>query len=192
MQALAVAALLAVEALPSAAPQPTPLETIGHVRTTLLCAALKNKLFPAVTGLRTNDNVIDQGRILLWKMANDSETGSSQKARASSGGRWISTSQPNRALLNDNAQLGQLVHAIAQNLDLIDKLLADPQRFPPKPSAGDVQLFAQAKVHLDAVVDEQRVALNILSGTYETGALQTMLAKGDNTQGNGTHESDGY
>jgi hypothetical protein len=179
----AFAALLAVEPMSSPMPQPTPLKTIGHVRTTLLCTALKNNLFPAVTGLRTNDEVIDRGRLLLGKMASDSETGSSQKSRATSGRRLISTSQPNHALQIDNLQLGELVHAIAQNLDEIEKLLGDPQRFPPKPSADDVQLLDQAKVRLEAVADQQRVALNILSGTYETGALQMLLAKGDNTQG---------
>lgn len=180
-----VALLLAAHVLGSTvspSPSPTPLKTIGHVRTSLLCTALGDNILHTIEGLQINDNMIDQGRVLLAKMAVDSVEGT-QVAPPTCKGCPRGGGSADHGLQMDNVLLGQVVQLVAKNLAKVDTLLNDPKRFPAAPASDDQKMLASAKSSLQAVADSQRVALNILSGTMETTALQMLLAKGDGTQG---------
>jgi hypothetical protein len=159
----------------SPAPAATPLKTIVRVRSSLLCTTLRDNLFHSIEGLRVNDQEIEQGRLMLGKMAYDSLT--TGAVRRTSG------TNASHAFEMDHYQLGQVAHSIAQNLEKVYALLDDPNRFPESPPSEDLRMLADAKKRLQDVADRQRVALNIINGTYETSALQMLLAAGDNTQG---------
>ena len=165
----------------SAAPAATPLKTIVHVRSSLLCTTLRDNIFHSIEGLRVNDGLITQGHFMLEKMAYDSVSGP-QTSVPSGVGRRAQGMPVSHGFEMDHYQLGQLVHAIAANLEKVNSLLGDDKPFTGR-SSEDQSLLSSARKALQTVADQQRASLNILSGTSETIALQLLLAKGDGTQG---------
>jgi hypothetical protein len=166
-----------------ASPGPTPLKLIAHVRTSMLCTTLRDNLFHAVQGLRTDDGIVQQGRLELAKMAVDSIAGKGQKARQVEPKRTSSGSLENSALKMDHYQMNYLIQDLTRNLAQIEALLSDQKIFVASPSSPEQVALASAKGQLEAVVAQQNVELNLLSGTAESTSLQMLAAKGDNTAG---------
>lgn len=164
-----IVALQPQEAAPS--PAPTP-KTIIQIETSPFCQAFRDSVFRAVAGLRVNDGVIDQGQSLLAKMAYDSVV--DPPGRQGGGGLSVRM---------DEYRLGQVVGAAAHNLQRVHGLLDDAERVADhRRSDADRDLEAM-KSALESVADGQERSLNLLSGLYETAALNDLLSRGDGTAG---------
>ncbi len=150
--------------VPATPPNPSPghLKTIIRIRSTPFCTVFRENVFLAVQGLRINDVVIDQGRSVLAKWAYDSVADSGRFGRKM-----------------DQFQLGQVVNQAARNLERVHALLNDPDRFPTTPQNDADRDLLAAKTTLQAVADSQERSLNMLSGTYETAALDALLSLGN-------------
>jgi hypothetical protein len=141
------------------APTPSPapeLREIGHVRTTALCAMLRDGVAPAVAGLTKNDELINAGHRAFSKMARDVSDNSSAGTTL------------------DKMYLGQLETRLRRNLKTLNALLADRGRFPDDPSSGVAADAVSIKSEVKSVADSQREALGLLSGVLETEALGQM------------------
>lgn len=169
-------------------PSSAPLKTIITVKSTPLCRTLTDTVFSTVSGLQSNDRIIDSTKPVLVDF----------------GKAWVDNSiaghqfdqlqihqvlapadvhnADNPAMILSARKLARLAEAIVHNLQVIDALLADPQRFPAVPKTEqDVQTL-KLKAELQAVADQQRKNLNDIYGLAATFDLQDLIAHGDNTQ----------
>lgn len=157
---------------------PPPLRTISHVRSTIVCSVLRQQVGQAIGGIFVNDRMVDQGRLMLYKVRHDG-------IAAPLGAGWSGGAGPASSL--DDQQMEQLVGVIAKNIDKIQTLL-DETRVPANTASdADRQLLA-AREQLERVVAQQRAALNILSGNVlsnEATDLQARqgVAPGSDAQG---------
>lgn len=163
-------------------PAPTPLKTIIRIRTSPFCQVFSSNVFHAVEGLRVNDRVIDQGRLLLAKTAYDSVVDSSGLDPVP-GVPSIVQDSSGPSVQMDQYQLGQVMSEIAHNLQRVYGLLNDPKRFTENPQSDADRDLASMKSALLAVADAQERSLNLISGQYETAALNDLFSRGDNTAG---------
>ena len=150
-------------------PSPSPLKTIIRVKTTPFCDVFRENVFRAVQGLRINDDVIDEGQSVLAKWVYDSVV---------EGGKLNGPS-----VKMDQYHLGQVAYQAGHNLQRVYALLNDPNRFPTTPQNDADRELLKMKGTLTAVVEAQERSLNIISGTYETAALYSLLSLGNNTAG---------
>lgn len=182
--------LLAASVGPTVAPSPSPapLKTITTVHTSALCSTLGGSVFYLIGGLQADDTLIDSSKPMLLSMgkelvpdniAADQLDKDEKQMGIGAGG----THNTNPALLMDNQHLYQTVNEIVHNLAIIDAILNDPKKFPTVAKTDEEKAALQLKAELQAVADEQRKNLNILSGLEETFSLQDLIAKGDGTQG---------
>jgi hypothetical protein len=79
----------------------------------------------------------------------------------------------------DQYQLGQVVNQAARNLERVHALLNDPDLFPTTRQNDANRDLLAVKAALQAVADSQERSLNMLSGTYETAALDALLSLGN-------------
>jgi hypothetical protein len=105
-----IALVLAAVTAATPQPWPTPLKTIATVRSSTLCTTLRENVFGAVEGLRSNDALAEQGHALLRSSVYRGMT-------------------PMDEMRLENMGMG-MVH----NIERIDALLADSHRF-----TGDLQ-----------------------------------------------------
>jgi hypothetical protein len=103
-----------------------------------------------------NDEIIGAGHRAFAKMARDQGDNSSASIEI------------------DKLYLEQVETRLVHNLKVIDTLLADQRRFPPNARTDDDRDANLMKSQLVAVADEQRKALNLVSGTLETESLGQM------------------
>ncbi len=150
------------------APSPTPPPTIIRLKVSPFCKVFRENIFEAVKGLRINDVVIDQGRAVLAKWAYDSVV---DQPHNGIGGK---------SLQLDQVQLGFVVTQAAHNLHKIYDLLNDPALFPKDPRTEEDRDLAVMKARLQEVAAAQEQSLNLLSGIYETSALNYLLSRGSN------------
>ncbi|MBV8197176.1 MAG: hypothetical protein JO263_03500 [Candidatus Eremiobacteraeota bacterium] len=143
---------------------------------------MRDNIFHTIEGLRVNDLLITQGTSTLTKMSQDAVTGS-RASKLNLQRRGSGNAVANSALEMDNFHLSQTVNAIAKNLEKLDDFLSDKNRFAKTPKNDDEAALDDAKKALESIASQQRSALNILSGTMGTTALQGLLARGDNTNG---------
>lgn len=162
-------------------PAPAPLKTIIRIKTSPFCQVFRDNVFRAVEGLRINDRVIDQGRLLLAKSAYDSVADSSGMINPVPGVPLQDVSAPSVQM--DQYQLEQVVGQAAHNLQRIYGLLNDPKRFVEYPQSDADRDLASMKSALLAVADAQERSLNLISSQYETAELNELLSRGDNTEG---------
>lgn len=153
--AVVFALLVAQEPMAVPSPQPSPLKQIIDVKARALCTTLGKNVQVALVGLMKNDEVVEAGRREFVKMAWDRTQGSN-------------------ALAIDRLALKNVATAMVHNLERIDEVLSDPQRFPASPSNEDERAADRIKAALQAVEDRQKVQLNVISGTVETDELSGM------------------
>ena len=116
-----------------------------------------------IAGLMKSDEIILAGHRTFAKMSHDMVL-----ARPT---RWISTA----------STLGRLAAAMAHNLTIIDRLLADQKQFPKTAKTDDDRIAQTLSTQLRAVADQQRKALDLMNGVVETdamGRMQTEFPKG--------------
>jgi hypothetical protein len=176
--AIALLAAFSVAQAPAPSPSATPPKTIIRIKSTPFCQVFRDNIFHAVEGLRINDKVIDQGRMVMAKWAYDNVVD-----RTDSVGSQKSYGIGGKSSQLDQVQLGSLMQQAAHNLQLIYNLLNDPERFPKDPQTLEDRDLATMNARLQAVAAAQEASLNLISGTYETAALNHLLSLGDNLQG---------
>ncbi|HVR45862.1 MAG TPA: hypothetical protein VMT95_04415 [Candidatus Binatia bacterium] len=176
--------ILALQKPSAPAPNPTPppaLKTIIRMKTSPFCEAFRENVFHAVEGLRVNDRVIEQGRSLLAKTAYDGVVDRTGMPGPVPGVPPQNLGAPSVRM--DQYQLGQVMGQIAHNLQRVYGLLNDPRRFAEHPQNDADRELATMKSALLAIAEAQERSLNLISGEYETAALDDMFARGDNTAG---------
>lgn len=149
MFAPASISVAATTAAPSPAPQPT-LKVIVHTRSSSFCTALREQIAPAIAGLLTDDKVIAQANPAFLKMSHD----------------FVGDPR-GPAMQMDEMQFHSIVAALEHNLTKIDELLADP-RLNATGQSDDGAALAQMRAQLQAVAQQQRAALDLLSGSAAT------------------------
>jgi hypothetical protein len=157
--AIAVALLLTAEAqAPAPAPSPSPstLPEIGRTHARGVCTTVRDAVAPMVAGLMKSDEVIGAGHRAFAKMGHD-----------------MISRNPDQMDL-DRLYLARVAAAMAHNLGLIDKLLADENRFPKHPKSDDERIAQTLAAQLRAVADQQRKALDLFNGVAETDAMGRM------------------
>ncbi|MGB6985505.1 MAG: hypothetical protein WBD74_05940 [Candidatus Aquilonibacter sp.] len=158
-------------------PSAPPLKTIITVKSTPTCQALTSTVFDAISGLQSNDRIVESTKPVLIDFA---------KA-------WVDNSiaghhfdqmqihqnfepadvhnDDNPEMILDARRLARLAEGIVHNLRVIDGLLTDPRLTP------------ELRAQLLAVANQQRQNLNDIYGLADTFDLQDLIAHGDNTQG---------
>jgi hypothetical protein len=160
---LVLAVAVAQTGAPASSPSPPP--TIIRIKSTPFCQVFRDNILNAVNGIRYNDRVIDESKSTLAKWAYDSAM---EDPRVDGAG-----------LEMDHYQLGQLVFQVAHNLQHIRALLDDTDRIPPDPHTDADRDLAEMRASLEFIADAQGRWLDLLSGTYETAALNDVLARGN-------------
>jgi hypothetical protein len=136
------------------APAPTTLPEIGRTRAKGFCTTVRDNVAPSVLGLMKTDELIGASHRALLKMAHDNGSP--------------------RELELDQVYAGKVVLAMAHNLGVIKKMLADEKRFPKTPVSDDDRFALLLKAQLQAAADRQNVALNHVNGVLEAKAMGQM------------------
>jgi len=155
---------------PTPAPTASPLKEIGHVHSSRLCTTLRQNLFPAVSGLRINDDLMDQGQKLMLAASGDARSNATSASTTGGAGAGLEM---------DYFHLSSLSAAVAKNLIKVESLLNDPRVFPANPLTEDQKALAQVKGRLEAVVAGQQASLNILSGTAQSDEANDLRSQRD-------------
>ena len=145
------------------APAPSTLPEIGRVRSKGLCTTVRDRVAPMVLGLIKSDELVGAGHRAFLKMADDSRES-----------RNRNSNEPSLALQVDQLYLRKATDAMAHNLGVIDKLLADETRFPKVAKTDDDRIAQQLKTQIAAVAAQQRKTLDVMNGALETEALGRM------------------
>ena len=187
-------AVIVAQAAPSpiaAAPVPSasPLKTITTVKSGPICSTLTTTVLHAIQGLQINDKVIQSSKPVLADMAQawapDSVAGEkfdqlqAQWGNAPGGTHNVD----NAGLILAGQHLYKVASGLVHNLQIIDNLLDDPQRFPADPKTDADREAALLKAQLQSVANQQRKSLNVLYGLADTFNMQDLIAHGDGTQG---------
>ena len=185
-----VGALLQIAQLSApATPSPGPLKVITDVKSSPVCDALKSNVFQAIQGLQANDNLVATGGMMMVKMRHDAvadpgASGGSGNVGGAAWGEGVTSENGGAGAASqmDDVQLGRLTHRLAANLDRLESLLKDAQRFPVDPKSDGEKELALVKSRLEAVIASQRIALDIVSQTYDSNELADLLSMGSPVQ----------
>ncbi|HEV3090295.1 MAG TPA: hypothetical protein VGX91_02510, partial [Candidatus Cybelea sp.] len=122
-----------------------------------LCTTVRDSVAPMVLGLIKSDELVGAGHRALLKTSADLRSGS-------------------RAAVDlDQVYMRHAVDAMAHNLGVIDKILADEKRFPKKtPVTDDERTAQQMKAQIQAVAMRQRAALNTIANALDAEDLGRM------------------
>jgi hypothetical protein len=187
---LIAAALLQVAQVSApATSSPVPLKIITDVKASRMCDTLKNNVFQAIQGLQANDNLVATGGMMMVKMRHDDIAdpgvgGGQGSVGGAAWGQGITSENGGAGAASkmDDVQLGSITHSLAVNLGHLESLLADAQRFPADPKTDGEKDLALLKSRLEAVIAKQKVALDILSQTYDSNELADLLSVGSPIQ----------
>lgn len=157
--------ILAIMTQPS--PQPAP-KTIITVHSSEFCTYLVLAVRPALVGLMRNDQLIDLGRSALVAGDRDVKFGGAPVSSFNQQGAAHWTASEGDIMLLD-ARQRPLTAAIAQNMDMVETVLANPNA--PKPNGDDEAKLAAIRAQLDLILREQREATNIIAGNAATSDL---------------------
>lgn len=162
--ALAALALLEMPAVPAfSAPKPkaTPLKTISHEYVSPLCTGLRKAIGPAIGKALQNDKIIANSKPLFHQYVQAAATNQNKASQDLSVSR-----------------LERLVGPLVKNTETIDTLLNDPFIFPKVAYTDGDRRLLQMRAQLQAVNDEQKHALDVISGFVQTQQLGEMQTSG--------------
>ncbi len=187
IQALLLAALTDA---PGPEPSATPPKTITTVKSIPFCTTLTKSVLPTIQGLQFNDNIIASSKPLMIDMgklyvpaslAGEKFDQYAAQWGSSTAGGTHTADNPGMQLAAQRLEM--IASGIVHNLDLIEKILNDPTRFPNPPKTDQDRQAILLKQELQQVADQQKKALNVLYGLADTLNMQTLIAHGDGTQG---------
>ena len=158
LRTVACAALAALSMLTAQAPAPSPtsLPEIGRTRAKGFCTTVRDNVAPSLLGLMKTDDLVGASHRALLKTAHDQTTASPESVQM------------------DRIYLAKVVAAMAHNLGVVKKMLADDKRFPKEPASNDDRFALLLKAQLQATADRQNDALNHLDGILETEGMSDM------------------
>jgi hypothetical protein len=130
------------------------LPEIGRTHSKGFCSTVRDNVAPSLLGLMKTDELIGASHRALLKMAHDRSS--------------------KEAFELDQVYAGKVVVAMAHNLGVIKKMLADEKRFPKTATSDDDRFALLLKAQLQAAADRQNVALNHVNGILEAKAMGQM------------------
>jgi hypothetical protein len=164
--AFTLGALVALGAVPAAAvatpsPAPTPLKTITHIHSSPLCTGLRRAIAPAIGRVLQSDRLISASKPMFHDYVRASATQQSKAAQ-------------DMAVMH----LEQLITPLVKNTQEVDNLLNNPYAFPKTARSQDEKRLLQMRAQLQAVNDQQKKALDVISGFVDTQQLGELQAEG--------------
>jgi len=171
---MATAQRVAPSPPPSAAPP-----TIEHVQSSPLCTALRDNVAPALFGLMRNDKLVSVGRASLLNLGNLSEHAQLASSYGENGAHLTNA----LGVTEGNSHLFDIGRSLEKNVETIDRILADPARFPDHPATDDEKKLAQIKSDLLSVLEKQKLIVNALSGTADTAMMDQFMSQGPSIGG---------
>lgn len=141
------------------APAPTPLKTITHIYSSPLCTGLRRAIGPAVGKVLQNDGYIAKSRPMFKDFVANSTLGSQSGVDM------------------DVMHMEGLISPLVQNTQAIERYLNDPILKRRALTDQDRQLI-EMRQHLLAVLDQQKHALDLISGFVDTQQLGELQAAG--------------
>jgi hypothetical protein len=142
------------------APSATP-RTIYHVHVSPMCTALGKVIGPAIGKVLQSDKYIANSKPLFRDFTKASASGQSQAAQDLAVSR-----------------LETLIGPLVKNTQAVDKLLSDPYAFPKVAYSDDDQKLLQMRDQLRVVNEQQKKALDVISGFVDTEQLGELQAAG--------------
>lgn len=140
-------------------PAPTPLKTITHLHSSPLCTGLRRAIGPAIGKVLQNDGYIARSRPMFQDYVQNSTLGS--KAGVDM----------------DVMHMESLIGPLVQNTQAIERYLNDPILKRKAATDSDKELIEMRK-HLQAVLDQQKNALDLISGFVDTQQMGELQASG--------------
>ncbi len=172
MGVILIAQILTAQVVsPSALPSAPP--TIEHVQSSTLCTALRDNVAPALFGLIRNDKLVSVGRASLLNLGSLSEHGQLASGYGENGAH---VTQP-LGMTEGNSHLFDIGRSLEKNVETIDRILADPVRFPDHPQTDDEKKLVQIKSELLSVLDMQKLVVNAFSGTADTAMMEQFVSQ---------------
>jgi hypothetical protein len=172
---------------PSAVPSAPP-PTIVHVQSSTLCTALRENVAPALFGLIRNDALVNVGRASLLNLGNLQEHGQLVSSYNESGPAQVASPL---GMVQGNSHLFDIGRAIERNVETIDRILADPARFPDDPATDDEKTLAQMKSELLNVLVKQKAIVNAFSGTSDTAMMDQFIGQSPSIGGGNSFSDTG-
>ena len=159
-------ALVALAASPATAadtpnPQPTPLKTITHIRSSPLCTGLRRAITPAVGKVLQSDQIIAKSKPLFDQYVKATADQQSKPAE-------------DMAVM----RLEQLIGPLVSNTQRVDELLNNGSSFPRVAHSNDDRTLMKMRAQLQAVNDQQKHALDVISGFVATEQMAELQAAG--------------
>ena len=158
--------LAAVALAVTPAPSPTPLKQIEHVYSTPFCTAFTQNIRRSVEGVLRNDTLFKNTEPVFLQAAHDMVSGGFMTSSFNARGPARMNPDNPRVHLAMN-RLREFSGSIAHNLQVIDRLLNDVQRFPKADSAQEMRELLALREQLLKLAKAQNDTLNVLSGTTE-------------------------
>ncbi len=164
--AFTLGALIALSGVPAAAvatpsPAPTPLRTITHIHSTPLCTGLRRAIAPAIGRVLQSDRLISASKPMFHDYVKASATQRSKAAQDM-----------------DVMHLERLITPLVKNTQDVDNLLNSPYAFPKVARSEDDKRLLLMRAELQAVNDQQKKALDVISGFVDTQQLGELQAEG--------------
>lgn len=141
-------------------PQPTVLPEIARVRSTHICAILRERIKPALDHLANADQQLQTGKLSFINMGRNQFAG------------------VRPALQLDEVHVEFAVKAMLDELAKMHDLVRNPNEFPKSPQTDDGRTAADLKAQLQAVEAQHQLAINIMNGTIESDRLGEMQHEG--------------
>lgn len=141
------------------APAPTPLKTITHLHSSPLCTGLRRAIGPAIGKVLQNDGYIARSRPMFQDYVQNTALGSKSGVDM------------------DVMHMETLIGPLVQNTQAIERYLNDPILQRRAKTDSDKQLLEMRR-HLLAVLDQQKQALDLISGFVDTQQLGELQASG--------------
>lgn len=147
-------------AIPAPKPSATP-PTIVHIRSSPLCSAMRRVIGPAIGKVLQSDKYIANSKPLFHNFVQASASGLNK------GSQDLAVSR-----------LESLIGPLVKNTQAVEKLLSDPYAFPKVAYSDDDQKLLAMRVQLLAVNEQQKKALDLISGFVDTQNLGELQAAG--------------
>jgi hypothetical protein len=162
----ALGAVVALSVSPAAAPaaanpSPTPLKTITHIRSSPLCTGLRKSITPAVGKVLQSDQIIASSKPLFKDFVRASAEQETKPAQ-------------DMAVM----RLEQLVGPLVANTQRVDALLNNTSAFPKVARSNDDRQLLKMRAQLQAVNNQQKHALDVISGFVATQQMADLQAEG--------------
>jgi hypothetical protein len=166
MAPLSIASVIAAVVLSSPSPSPQPtLKTIVTVHSSQFCTVLRELVRPALAALMQNDQSIKLGDSVFVAAGDRIKHGGVESP--SDGLRTAPKLSPSSGdtILVEN-RLRRVAKTIEDNIAAIEAILSDKKRFAVAAASENTTLLS-IESQLNAIVGEQRTAVNVISGQAE-------------------------